>query len=85
MRVFLDGDRSDNRMQSEVACHVGVKGNCKCRRCDKGGTSTEKESDAGYHKLFFVHFYPDPFHSGNYYQKHVQVGNPRSSAKSLQI
>lgn len=53
-RVFLDADRSDNPMQSESACHVGSGGNHSCRRCENGGTAAEKESDAGYHQLFFV-------------------------------
>ncbi len=54
IRVSLDADRSDNPMQSESACHVGASGNHNCRKCDNGGTATEKESDAGYHQLFFV-------------------------------
>lgn len=72
VRVFLDADRSDNPMQSEAACHVGAKGNRNCRKCDNGGTSAEKESDAGYHKLFFV-----SFHSSltiAYYPLNVIVG-----------
>lgn len=54
VRVSLDADRSDNPMQSESACHVGANGNHNCRKCDSGGTTTEKESDAGYHQLFSV-------------------------------
>ena len=57
VRILLDADRSDNPMQSEAACHVGAKGNHSCRKCDSGGTSTEKESDVGYHKIFFVGFH----------------------------
>ena len=57
-RVLLDADRSDNPMQSESACHVGPGGNHNCRKCNNGGTAAEKESDAGYHQLFFVCFLP---------------------------
>lgn len=54
VRVTLDADRSDNPMQSESACHVGANGNHNCRKCNNGGPATQKESDAGYHQLFFV-------------------------------
>lgn len=53
-RVSLDADRSDNPMQSEGACHIGPGGNCDCRKCKNGGTTIKKESNAGYHQLFFV-------------------------------
>ena len=54
IRVSLDADRSDNPMQSESACHIGAKGNLNCRKCENGGTATEKASDTGYHQLFLV-------------------------------
>ena len=54
VRIFIDTDRSDNPMQSEIACHIGSKGNFPCRRCEVGGTQKEKESDAGYQSFFVV-------------------------------
>ena len=54
VRIFIDTDRSDNPMQSEIACHIGSKGNYPCRRCEIGGTQKEKESDSGYETFFSV-------------------------------
>lgn len=54
VRIFIDTDRSDNPMQSEIACHIGSKGNYPCRRCKIGGSQREKESDSGYESYFSV-------------------------------
>ena len=52
VRIFIDTDRSDNPMQSEIACHIGSNGNYPCRRCKIGGTQKEKESDDGFESFF---------------------------------
>ncbi|KAI0082998.1 hypothetical protein BDY19DRAFT_901079, partial [Irpex rosettiformis] len=51
-RMFVNADPSDNPMQSEVASHIGGGGNLFCRKCDAGGTNEEKESVAGFERLF---------------------------------
>jgi hypothetical protein len=50
----LNAGLSDNPMQSEIAGHIGGKGNFLCQRCKTGGTMLEKETDEGYHRLFVV-------------------------------
>lgn len=57
VRIFIDTDRSDNPMQSEIACHIGSNGNYPCRRCEIGGSQKEKESDVGYESFFLVRTY----------------------------
>ncbi|THU98413.1 hypothetical protein K435DRAFT_795704 [Dendrothele bispora CBS 962.96] len=43
---------SDNPAQSEVAAHIGAKGNHPCRKCDAGGQEIVKASDKGFHVMF---------------------------------
>ncbi|KAI0258009.1 hypothetical protein BC834DRAFT_989358 [Gloeopeniophorella convolvens] len=43
---------ADNPMQSELASHIGLKGNCFCHRCNVGGTQEEKTTAEGFHVLF---------------------------------
>jgi hypothetical protein len=45
---------ADKPMQSELASHIGLKGNHFCRRCSVGGTQQEKSSEEGFHSLFSV-------------------------------
>ncbi|KAJ7032262.1 hypothetical protein C8F04DRAFT_1211182 [Mycena alexandri] len=50
--IHCNAGFSDNPMQSEVASHIGGKGNCFCRKCRVGGNQKEKATDEGYHALF---------------------------------
>ncbi|GJE86660.1 hypothetical protein PsYK624_027410 [Phanerochaete sordida] len=53
-RIYVNGQPSDNPMQSEVSAHIGGRGNCYCRKCDAGGTKAHKQSDEGYDSLFYA-------------------------------
>ncbi|KIJ24241.1 hypothetical protein M422DRAFT_85327, partial [Sphaerobolus stellatus SS14] len=43
---------ADNPMQSLLASHIGLKGNCFCRKCYAGGSQEFKQSNEGYDSLF---------------------------------
>ncbi|KIJ35561.1 hypothetical protein M422DRAFT_180652, partial [Sphaerobolus stellatus SS14] len=43
---------ADNPMQSLLASHIGLKGNCFCQKCYAGGSQEFKQLNEGYDSLF---------------------------------
>ncbi|KAK7451321.1 hypothetical protein VKT23_012663 [Stygiomarasmius scandens] len=43
---------SDNPAQSDIAAHIGAKGNYPCRKCKAGGTEEHKCTDHGFASMF---------------------------------
>ncbi|OJD09543.1 hypothetical protein ACJ73_10240, partial [Blastomyces percursus] len=52
LQLVLLSAAADNPMVSELASHIGAKGNYYCRKCTTGGTDEEKQTNATYHTLF---------------------------------
>ncbi|EDR03329.1 uncharacterized protein LACBIDRAFT_307447 [Laccaria bicolor S238N-H82] len=44
----------DNPAQSEASGHIGAKGNHFCRKCQVGGSQKSKETNEGFHKMFYA-------------------------------
>jgi cysteinyl-tRNA synthetase len=72
--MYCNAAFSDNPMQSEVASHIGGKGNCFCRKCRVGGNQKDKATNEGYHALFAVSFRLNFHNKLNLYQ----AGIPRT-------
>ncbi|THU78230.1 hypothetical protein K435DRAFT_700534 [Dendrothele bispora CBS 962.96] len=50
--IQTHAEPSDNPAQSDVAAHIGAKGNYPCCKCHAGGSEIEKSSDEGFHAMF---------------------------------
>lgn len=44
----------NNPMICECSSHIGLNGNYFCPRCMVGGDKAYKQTDEGYHSLFYV-------------------------------
>jgi hypothetical protein len=52
IRIFPNTSPTDNPMGSEIAAHIGAKGNYSCRKCMVGGIQAQKRTDPVYHAMF---------------------------------
>lgn len=68
---------SDNPAKSDVAGHIGSKGNHPCRKCDVGGNQESKETNEGFHAMFSVSFVLILYALVIFYQP----GNPHTAEK----
>ncbi|KAJ6528843.1 hypothetical protein B0H19DRAFT_1083184 [Mycena capillaripes] len=59
--LYVNAGCSDNPMQSEIAAHIGGKGNCFCRKSRVGGTQKQKATNEGY--TLFLRYSHAPLHS----------------------
>ncbi|KAG7095164.1 hypothetical protein E1B28_005943 [Marasmius oreades] len=50
--IRLYSDPSDNPAQSDVASHIGAKGNYPCQKCEMGGTEDHRSTNEGFHSIF---------------------------------
>lgn len=53
-KIYCNCGPGDNPAQSELSGHIGGKGNFSCRKCNVGGTQKTKETDEGFHSMFYV-------------------------------
>lgn len=53
-KIYCNCGPGDNPAQSELSGHIGGKGNFSCRKCHVGGTQKSKETDEGFHSMFYV-------------------------------
>ena len=58
--IGVNAAASDNPMQSEMAGHIGSKGDYFCRKCEVGSNQAEKREDNGFHGMFLVRYIRTP-------------------------
>jgi hypothetical protein len=55
-KIYCNCGPGDNPAQSELSGHIGMKGNFFCWKCHVGGTQKSKETNEGFHSLFYVYY-----------------------------